>query len=62
MIIIFLAGKDGSSEVGWGFVWFVMVVLVVAGVGGYAVYKYRIRVRVLIYYLSLVFVSCFLIE
>lgn len=35
--------KDGSSEVRWGFVWFVMMVLVVAGVGGYAVYKYRIQ-------------------
>lgn len=35
--------KDGSNEVRWGFVWFVMMVLVVAGVGGYSVYKYRIQ-------------------
>ncbi|XP_073066473.1 vacuolar-sorting receptor 1-like isoform X1 [Primulina eburnea] len=35
--------KVGSGEVGWGFTSFVIVGLAVAGVSGYAVYKYRIR-------------------
>lgn len=35
--------KDGSTEVGWGFIWFILLGLAAAGLGGYAVYKYRIR-------------------
>lgn len=36
-------GKDANSEVSWGFVWVVILGLAVAGMGGYALYKYRIR-------------------
>ncbi|KAL6496154.1 Vacuolar-sorting receptor 2 [Orobanche gracilis] len=36
--------KDAAStEVSWGFIWVVFLGLTVAGVAGYAVYKYRIR-------------------
>ncbi|CAA0827470.1 Vacuolar-sorting receptor 2 [Striga hermonthica] len=35
--------KDGNTEVGWGIIWIVFLGLTVAGVAGYAVYKYRIR-------------------
>uniref|UniRef100_A0A175YJC0 EGF-like calcium-binding domain-containing protein n=1 Tax=Daucus carota subsp. sativus TaxID=79200 RepID=A0A175YJC0_DAUCS len=35
--------KDVSAEVSWGFVWVIILGLAAAGVGGYAVYKYRIR-------------------
>ncbi|KAL6528561.1 Vacuolar-sorting receptor 2 [Orobanche minor] len=36
--------KDAAStEVSWGFMWVVFLGLTVAGVAGYAVYKYRIR-------------------
>ncbi|KAG8374475.1 hypothetical protein BUALT_Bualt11G0136200 [Buddleja alternifolia] len=36
-------GKDANTQVGWGIVWVVILGLAVAGVAGYAVYKYRIR-------------------
>ena len=39
-----IAGKEGSSEVSWSFLWVIFLGLLAAGVGGYAVYKYRIRV------------------
>ena len=39
------SGKNGASEAGWGFLWVVFFGLVAAGIAGYAVYKYRIRVR-----------------
>ncbi|KAK4418830.1 Vacuolar-sorting receptor 1 [Sesamum alatum] len=35
--------KDASTEYSWSFVWVVFLGLVVAGVAGYALYKYRIR-------------------
>ncbi|KAL8102048.1 hypothetical protein AgCh_026800 [Apium graveolens] len=35
--------KDVNAEVSWGFVWVIILGLAAAGVGGYAVYKYRIR-------------------
>jgi hypothetical protein len=38
------SGKSGASEAGWGFLWVIFFGLVAAGVAGYAVYKYRIRV------------------
>lgn len=37
-------GKDGKSEVSWGFVWVIILGLAVTGVAGYAFYKYRVRV------------------
>jgi len=39
------SGKNGATETGWGFLWVIFFGVVVAGVAGYAVYKYRIRVR-----------------
>lgn len=44
--VLFLegAGKDVNAEVGWGVVSIIILGLAAAGVGGYAVYKYRIRV------------------
>lgn len=39
------SGKNGASEAGWGFLWVIFFGLVAAGIAGYAVYKYRIRVR-----------------
>ncbi|KAI8559521.1 hypothetical protein RHMOL_Rhmol04G0179900 [Rhododendron molle] len=36
-------GKDANREVGWGFIWVIILGLAAAGLGGYAVYKYRIR-------------------
>lgn len=38
------AGKDANREVGWGFIWVIILGLAAVGLGGYAVYKYRIRV------------------
>ncbi|XP_057497409.1 vacuolar-sorting receptor 1-like [Actinidia eriantha] len=35
--------KDANTEVSWGFVWVIILGLAAAGLGGYAVYKYRIR-------------------
>nr|CAB3488886.1 unnamed protein product [Digitaria exilis] len=35
--------KNGATETGWGFLWAIFFGLVAAGIGGYAVYKYRIR-------------------
>lgn len=35
--------KDVNAEVSWGFVWVIILGLAAAGVGGYALYKYRIR-------------------
>jgi len=39
------SGKNGATETGWGFLWVIFFGVVAAGVAGYAVYKYRIRVR-----------------
>jgi len=39
------SGKNGATETGWGFLWVILFGVVAAGVAGYAVYKYRIRVR-----------------
>ncbi|KAG2570188.1 hypothetical protein PVAP13_7KG072100 [Panicum virgatum] len=36
--------KNGATETGWGFLWVIFFGVVAAGVAGYAVYKYRIRV------------------
>ncbi|GFY82438.1 vacuolar sorting receptor homolog 1 [Actinidia rufa] len=36
-------GKDVNTEVSWGFIWVIILGLAAAGVGGYAIYKYRIR-------------------
>lgn len=35
--------KDGKTEVSWSFIWIIILGLAAAGVGGYAIYKYRIR-------------------
>ncbi|XP_020580036.1 vacuolar-sorting receptor 1-like [Phalaenopsis equestris] len=35
--------KKPSTEVGWSFLWIIFLGLALAGVGAYAVYKYRIR-------------------
>ncbi|KAL7584500.1 vacuolar-sorting receptor 2 [Lactuca sativa] len=35
--------KDAISGVGWGFMWVIILGMAVAGVAGYAFYKYRIR-------------------
>ncbi len=39
-----ILGKDSNTKVSWSFVWIIILGLAAAGVGGYAVYKYRIRV------------------
>ena len=40
------AGKVGTTTtVGWSFLWVIFFGLVFAGVGAYAVYKYRLRVK-----------------
>ncbi|KAF3447759.1 hypothetical protein FNV43_RR08463 [Rhamnella rubrinervis] len=36
-------GNDASVSYNWGFIWFIILCLAAAGVGGYAIYKYRIR-------------------
>lgn len=51
-------GKRPSTEVGWSFLWVVFFGLVIAGVGAYAVYKYRIRVRFAILEPFLVLALC----
>jgi len=38
------SGKNGATETGWGFLWVIFFGVVAAGVAGYAVYKYMIRV------------------
>ena len=35
--------KNVKTEVSWGSVWVIILGLVAAGAGGYAIYKYRIR-------------------
>ncbi|TVT96771.1 hypothetical protein EJB05_58012 [Eragrostis curvula] len=35
--------KDSTSSVGWSFLWVIFFGLALAGVGAYAVYKYRLR-------------------
>lgn len=47
------AGKKATAEVSWSFMWFILLGLAVAGFGGYAVYKYRIRVILSVPSLSL---------
>lgn len=37
------AGKHVKTEVSWSFIWVIILGLAAAGVGGYALYKYRIR-------------------
>lgn len=39
-----IAGIESSVRYNWGFIWFIILCLAAAAVGGYAVYKYRIRV------------------
>jgi hypothetical protein len=42
------AGKEGTTAtVGWSFLWVIFFGLIFAGVGAYAVYKYRLRVKIL---------------
>ncbi|XP_052174973.1 vacuolar-sorting receptor 1-like [Diospyros lotus] len=36
-------GKDANTGLSGGFIWFIVLGLAAAGVGGYAIYKYRIR-------------------
>ena len=38
------SGNNGATGVGWNFLWVIFFGLVAAGIAGYAVYKYRIRV------------------
>uniref|UniRef100_A0A0A9BNQ8 Uncharacterized protein n=1 Tax=Arundo donax TaxID=35708 RepID=A0A0A9BNQ8_ARUDO len=35
--------KQSTASVGWGFLWVIFFGLALAGVGAYAVYKYRLR-------------------
>lgn len=42
-------GKDAKSEFSWGFIWILILGLAAAGIAGYAVYKYRIRVSLHFY-------------
>uniref|UniRef100_A0A1D1Y6P4 Vacuolar-sorting receptor 2 n=2 Tax=Anthurium amnicola TaxID=1678845 RepID=A0A1D1Y6P4_9ARAE len=35
--------KKARTDVSWSFMWFIVLGLAAAGIGGYAVYKYRIR-------------------
>ncbi|KAJ7950128.1 vacuolar sorting receptor-like 1 [Quillaja saponaria] len=37
------AGSTSGRGLTWGFLWMIFLILAAAGVGGYAVYKYRIR-------------------
>ncbi|KAJ0241623.1 Vacuolar-sorting receptor 1 [Hirschfeldia incana] len=37
------SSKVGASKLSWSFLWFLIIGVGVAGLGGYAVYKYRIR-------------------
>ncbi|KAL2253865.1 UNVERIFIED_CONTAM: Vacuolar-sorting receptor 1 [Sesamum indicum] len=39
----FHAGKDSNREVSWGIMWVIVLGFALAGVAGYAIYKYRIR-------------------
>nr|DAD38614.1 TPA_asm: hypothetical protein HUJ06_012936 [Nelumbo nucifera] len=43
--------KQGTSTMGWNIVGVIVLALAAIGVGGYAVYKYRIRVMLLPFYL-----------
>lgn len=38
------SGKKSSTKYSWGFLWVIFLGLAIAGVGGYVVYKHRIRV------------------
>ncbi|CAJ1948204.1 unnamed protein product [Sphenostylis stenocarpa] len=42
-VVMFLKGKYAASVGGGGIVWMVILILAIAGAGGYAFYKYRIR-------------------
>lgn len=41
-----IAGKDGSAGSGWSIFWLTILGLAAAGLGGYLIYKYRLRVRI----------------
>jgi hypothetical protein len=38
------SGNAARAEYSWSFVWIIILGLATAGVAGYAIYKYRIRV------------------
>ncbi|KAF6143041.1 hypothetical protein GIB67_041109 [Kingdonia uniflora] len=38
-----ITGKDSKTTVSWNFIWVIILGLAMTGVGGYAIYKYRIR-------------------
>jgi glycerol uptake facilitator-like aquaporin len=40
-------GKAANTNYSWSFVWIIILGLAAAGVAGYAIYKYRIRVCIL---------------
>jgi high-affinity Fe2+/Pb2+ permease len=40
-------GKAANTSYSWSFVWIIILGLAAAGVAGYAIYKYRIRVCIL---------------
>lgn len=46
------AAKDVNAEVGWGVFSIIILGLAAAALGGYAVYKYRIRVHLKFIYLT----------
>lgn len=37
------SGKVGTTKLSWSFLWILIIGVGVAGLSGYAVYKYRIR-------------------
>jgi high-affinity Fe2+/Pb2+ permease len=41
------SGNAARAEYSWSFVWIIILGLAAAGVAGYAIYKYRIRVCIL---------------
>lgn len=38
------SNKVGTTKLSWSFLWFLIIAVGVAGLSGYAAYKYRIRV------------------
>lgn len=43
------SGKVGTTKLSWSFLWILIIGVGVAGLSGYAVYKYRIRVYDVLY-------------